>query len=173
MWLRLAAGVLAVVMGIVAFAWPSATLRVVGLLFGSQLLVMGVVRAAQLLVDPDTPVVQRVLGVIFGVLTGLVGIVCLRNVAGSLVLLLVIVAVGWLLDGLAEIFTTIGDSGVHPDGAGWRLATGLCAVLAAIAVLVWPGLGLATFLFIGATTLVFVGLCQILIGVSGLRAHPA
>jgi len=165
-WLSLVGGVFALVLGIVAFAWPSASLRVIGFLFGLNLLLMGVVRIVQFVLTPESPVAGRVLGVIFGVLVALVGIVCMRNVAGSLGLLLVIVSVGWLLDGLAEIFTTIGDRG---SGSGWRIATGLFAVLAATAVLVWPGLGLATFLLIGATTLCFVGIGGIVVGISGLR----
>ncbi|WP_436533125.1 HdeD family acid-resistance protein [Actinoplanes sp. HUAS TT8] len=167
-WISLAAGVAALILGIVAFAWPAATLQVVGVLFGLNLLILGVVRAGQFLFVPDAPVTARILGVVFGVLVGLLGILCLRNVAGSLKLLLVVVALGWLLDGLAEIFTSVGST-----GGGWRIALGLVAVLASIAVLVWPGLGLATFILFGATTLCFVGLGGIIVGIAGLRSHPA
>ncbi|BCY11350.1 HdeD family acid-resistance protein [Actinoplanes sp. L3-i22] len=169
-WVSLVAGVFALILGIVAFAWPSATLQVVGFLFGLNLLLLGVVRACQFLFVPDAPVTGRILGVIFGVLVALLGILCLRNVTGSLKLLLLIVALGWLLDGLAEIFTSVGD---REPGAGWRIALGLCVVLVSIAILVWPGLGLATFVLIGATTLCFVGIAGILIGIAGLRSRPA
>ncbi|GAA2716423.1 HdeD family acid-resistance protein [Actinoplanes palleronii] len=169
-WLSLTAGVFALVLGIVAFAWPSATLKVVGFLFGLNLLIVGVIRILQFVFTPEAPVAGRVLGVIFGVLVGLLGILCLRNLAGSVTLLLVIVALGWLLEGLAEIFTSVGDGGA---GGGARIALGLVAVLGAVAVLVWPGLGLATFVFIGATTLCFVGIAGIFAGVAGLRARPA
>ncbi|AEV84909.1 hypothetical protein ACWT_3885 [Actinoplanes sp. SE50] len=167
-WLSLLAGVFALVLGIVAFAWPSATLHVVGFLFGLNLLILGVVRVVQFVLIPDAPVAGRVLGVIFGVLVGLLGILCLRDLAGSLKLLLVIVALGWMLDGLAEIFTSVGSG-----GGGARIAVGLCVVLAAVALLVWPGLGLATFVFFGATTLCFVGIAGILIGIAGLRSRSA
>ncbi|GAA4600601.1 uncharacterized membrane protein HdeD (DUF308 family) [Actinoplanes octamycinicus] len=167
-WLALVAGVLALVLGIVAFAWPSATLKVVGFLFGLNLLIVGVIRVLQFVFTPDSPVAGRVLGVIFGVLVGLLGILCMRNLAGSVTLLLVIVALGWLLEGLAEIFTSIGHRG---EGVGWRIGLGVFAVLAAIAVLVWPGLGLATFVFIGATTLCFVGIGGIITGIAGLRSR--
>ncbi len=169
-WVSLVAGVFALILGIMAFAWPSATLKVVGLLFGINLLIFGVVRIIQFVVTPDAPVAGRILGVVFGVLVGLLGILCLRNLAGSITLLVVFVALGWLLDGLAEIFIAIGDRG---QGSGWRIALGLCVALAAVAVLVWPGLGLATFLLFGATTLCFIGICGIVLGIAGLRARPA
>ncbi|GLW34912.1 HdeD family acid-resistance protein [Actinoplanes regularis] len=169
-WVSLVAGVFALILGIIAFAWPSASLKVVGLLFGINLLILGVVRIIQFIFSPDAPVAGRILGVVFGVLVGLLGILCLRDLAGSIKLLVVFVALGWLLDGLAEIFIAIGD---RRAGSGWRIALGLCVTLAAVAVLVWPGLGMATFLLFGATTLCFVGICGIVLGIAGLRARPA
>ena len=168
-WVQLVAGLLTLVLGVVAFAWPEATLRVVGFLFGLNLLVTGLARTAVLLFSTGYPMLNRILGIIFGVFVAIVGILCLRNVAGSVALLLVIVAIGWLLDGLAEIVLAFGadDSG----GKGWRIAFGVVAMVAAIALLIWPGIGLTAFLFIGATTLCFLGICLIFVAVAGLRAR--
>jgi uncharacterized membrane protein HdeD (DUF308 family) len=168
-WARLILGVVAICLGILALAWPSATLRVVGFLFGLNLLLMGVTRTVLLLFyAPDHPVLYRVLGIIFSVLVAVVGILCLRNITASLALLLVIVALGWMLDGLAEIFIAIGSG-----RSGWRIALGIVALLAGVAILVWPGLGLTAFLFIGATTVTFIGLLLVIAAVTGLRSpHP-
>ena len=155
-WLRLIVGILALAVGVAAFAWPSATLHVIGFLFGLNLVVTGLLRAGMLLFLPDYPVVFRVLGITFGVLTAVVGILCVRNIVASLALLLVIVAIGWLLDGLVQIFLAIGGPG--EAGGGWRIASGLLMVIGAIVVLVWPKISLAAFIFIGATIFVFVGI---------------
>jgi len=167
-WLRLIVGVLAIGVGAIAFVWPSATVQVIGVLFGLNLLVTGTIRAGFLLFVPGFPVLYRILGIIFGVLTAIVGILCLRNVTASVVLLVVVVAIGWLLDGLVEIFLAAGN----PEEAGntWHFATGLALVLGAIAVLVWPELGLATFVAIGATVLLFAGVGQVIGAVAGIRA---
>ncbi|MEU8816608.1 DUF308 domain-containing protein [Actinoplanes sp. NPDC048796] len=168
-WLRLAGGVLAIVVGVVAYAWPEATLRVVAVLFGLNLLIAGVVRTVTLLMSPGYPVLNRVLGIILGVLTALLGILCMRNVVASLGILLLIVALGWMLDGLAEIFSTVGNG---ESGGSWRIGLGLVAVLAGVALLVWPGIGLKAFLFFGATVLVFVGICLVFVSIARLRARP-
>ncbi|MEV6300582.1 DUF308 domain-containing protein [Actinoplanes sp. NPDC051861] len=170
LWLQLVAGLVTLVIGILAFAWPEATLKVVGFLFGLNLLIAGVARLLLLLFSSGYPVFNRTLGILFSALVAIVGILCLRNIAGSLKLLLVIVAVGWLLDGLAEIFVGFNSGG---SGGGWRIAFGVVAMVAAVAILVWPSIGLATFLFIGATTLCFLGILLLLIAVVGLRARPA
>ncbi|MBO3739245.1 HdeD family acid-resistance protein [Actinoplanes flavus] len=169
-WLRLIAGIAVAVIGVVAFAWPEATLRVVAFLFGLNLLVMGVSRTVLAIVARETPALQRVLAGAFGVLVTLVGVLCVQNPTDSLSLLLLIVAIGWILDGLGEIVVAFGR---HEPGVGWRIALGVFVLLAAIAILVWPGLGLATFLLIGATTLVFAGICLIIGAIAGLRSRAA
>ena len=169
--LRLIVGVVTVAVGIAAFVWPSATVHVIALLFGLNLVVTGFIRAGLLLFAPGYQMLYRVLGITFGILTGLIGILCLRNVTASLALLLVVVALGWLLDGLVQIFLAIG--GTTGARGGWRIASGLLLVLGAITVLVWPKIGLATFVFVGATVLVFVGIGQVITAVAGMRAAPA
>jgi uncharacterized membrane protein HdeD (DUF308 family) len=168
-WLRLIVGVLAFAIGVAAFAWPHATIKVIAVLFGINLVVTGFFRAGLLLFLPGYPVLHRVLGITFGVLTGFIGILCLRNLAASVALLLVIVALGWMLDGLVQIFLGVG--GGTDRGRGWSIASGLLLVLGGIALLVWPKIGLDAFIFVGATILVFVGLAQVIGAVAGMRAH--
>jgi len=170
-WLKLVLGLLAIVVGIAAFAWPSATVQVAGFLFGVNLLVTGMTRAALLLFVPGYPLLYRVLGIVFGVLTALVGLLCLRNIAGSVALLVVVVAVGWLLDGLVQVFLGVGNPA--DAGGGWHIASGLLLVLGAIAILVWPKLGLGAFVFVGATVLVFVGAGQVISAIAGMRSARA
>jgi uncharacterized membrane protein HdeD (DUF308 family) len=93
---------------------------------------------------------------------------CLRNLTGSV---LVVVAIGWLLDGLVQIFLNIG--GPADAGEGWHIASGLLLIRSAIAVLVWPKIGLGTFVFVGATVLVFVGAREVSSAIAGMPAAGA
>jgi uncharacterized membrane protein HdeD (DUF308 family) len=170
-WLRLAAGVLAIALAAAAFAWPEATVQVLAVLFGLHLAVSGFVRAGLSLFPSGSSLFGRLLGVVFGVLTALLGILCLRNLTGSLTLLVVVVAVGWLLDGLAQLMLAIG--GPAEDRGGARFATGLFTVLGAIVLLVWPKVGLGAFIFIGATVLAFAGIGAVFSAIAGLRARRA
>ena len=170
-WLRLFVGVVAIALGGAAFAWPEATLQVVAVLFGLHLVVTGFVRAGLSLFLATYPVFYRVLSVVFGVLTGLIGILCLRNLTGSLALLLVIVALGWLLDGLTQIALAVG--GPQEERGGVRIATGLITVLGALAILVWPKASFGVFIFIGATVLVFAGIGAVISAIAGMRTHHA
>ncbi|MGA5299994.1 HdeD family acid-resistance protein [Nucisporomicrobium flavum] len=167
-WLRLVAGLLAIAVGVAAFAWPEATLRVVAVLFGLNLVLTGFLRAGLLLFAPGHPMLNRVLGIVFGVLTGLIGLLCLRNLTASLAVLIAVVAVGWLLDGLVQLVTAIGARG--EKGSRWQLATAALMMAGAVVVLIWPKLGLGAFIFIGATVLVFCGIGMTISGIAGMRA---
>jgi uncharacterized membrane protein HdeD (DUF308 family) len=167
-WLQLLVGVLAIAVGIAAFVWPSATIQVVGVLFGLNLLVTGLIRAGLLLFVPGYPALYRVVGIVAGVLIALVGVFCLANITTSLVLLLIVVALGWLLDGIVQIFLAVGRSG--EAGGGWQIVTGLALLLGGVAVLVWPKFGLATFIAIGGTVLLLVGTGHVITAVAGLRS---
>jgi uncharacterized membrane protein HdeD (DUF308 family) len=169
--LRLVVGVVEIALGAAAFAWPEATVQVIAVLFGLHLTMSGFVRAGLALFPGPYPLLGRVLSVVFGVLTGLLGILCLRNLTGALTLLLVVVAIGWLLDGLAQIMTAVGGRSGEPGGA--RIAGGLIRVLGAITVLVWPTIGFGVFVFLGATVLAFAGIGTVISAIAGLRAHRA
>lgn len=169
LWLpSVLAGFATVVIGIAALSWPDATVRVVGALFGLNLLITGLVRAGLCLVLTSYPGLYRVLGVVFGVLTAIIGIVCLRNVAVSAVLLVLIVAIGWLLEGIVEI--AAGVLGANDPIRKWRIADGVLSAGAAIIILVWPALSLRTFLALGAVLLIVVGLAQIALSIGTARA---
>jgi uncharacterized membrane protein HdeD (DUF308 family) len=167
-WPQLLLGVLAIGVGIAAFTWPSATVRVVSVLFGLNLIVVGTVRAVLLLFVPGYPVLYRVLGIVFGVFTAIVGLLCLRNITASLVVLLTVVAIGWLFGGLVELSQALSKP--KEPGTNARIATGVALLLGAIACLVWPKLGLGTFITLGATLLVFVGIGHVISAVATLRA---
>jgi uncharacterized membrane protein HdeD (DUF308 family) len=164
----LLAGFATVVIGIAVLSWPDATVRVVGALFGLNLLITGLVRAGLCLVLTSYPSLYRVLGVVFGVFTAIIGIVCLRNVTASAVLLILIVAIGWLLEGVVEI--AAGVLGADDRTRKWRIADGVLSAGAAIVILIWPALSLRTFLAVGAVLLIVVGLAQIVLSIGTARA---
>lgn len=162
------AGSLTAGVGAAALAWPATTVRAIGFLFGLNLIVTGFLRAGLLPFVPGYPPLYRVLGVTLGVLTGIIGVLCLLSIAASVVLLLVVVAVGCLLDGLIEVYLAAGNPQKAAAG-GWRIGGGLLMIIGVGALLVWPEIGPSTFIFITATVLVFVGIGTVLSAIAGPR----
>jgi uncharacterized membrane protein HdeD (DUF308 family) len=167
-WLQVVLGLAAIALGIAVFVWPGKTLQVVGFLFGINLIVYGVLRAVQSFVVEGYAVLHRVLMIVFGVLVAIIGIICVRNVFASAVLLVVFVGIGWLLEGLTEIM--LGVAGKEDPWRAWRIAAGVAYVVAAIVVLVWPAPTLNAFVWVGGIVLLVFGIAHVLEGIGDVRA---
>src|SRR5215213_929831 len=116
--LTMVSGVCALIIGILILVWPETTLLVVAILFGIQLLVSGVMRIIGGAVDSSAEGWKRGLLITLGVLIVLAGIFCLRNPALSLLTIILVVAVGWLVDGILTL--VLGFQ--NPPGNGWDLS---------------------------------------------------
>jgi uncharacterized membrane protein HdeD (DUF308 family) len=167
-WLQVLLGVSAFALGIAVFVWPEKTIHVVGFLFGINLIVYGVLRAVLIFAVEGYSVLHRVVAIVFGVLVAIVGIICVRNVFASAVLLIVSVGIGWLIGGLTEII--VGVAGTEDPLRGWRIAGGIAYVLAALVVLVWPAPTLNTLVWVGGVVLIVFGIAHIVEGIGDVRA---
>jgi uncharacterized membrane protein HdeD (DUF308 family) len=135
-WL-LAFGVLTLVAGLVAVAWPGRTVVVLALVFGAQLLVGGIFWFGAALSSRGGTAGQIVLAV----LAVISGIVCLRSPVQVALLLPLVLGLYWIINGLIELFHAL-SRGEEVSARGWAIAAGVLGVLTGIAVLVYPGVGL-------------------------------
>ncbi|MFC5931005.1 HdeD family acid-resistance protein [Cryobacterium melibiosiphilum] len=149
-------GVLAVVMGVLVLAWPEATLAVAALLFGLYFLVSGALRIVRG-VAMSGSLGGRVLGILFGVLLVIAGIVTIRNPLNSLVVLGLVIGISWIVEGVAALVETA------PDSSRW-FGTLLAAVsvVAGIVVLVAPLESLGVLVILGGVFLIVSGAVQLL-----------
>ncbi|HUZ56082.1 MAG TPA: DUF308 domain-containing protein [Streptosporangiaceae bacterium] len=76
----LAFGIITALIGIVALAWPGRTLLVVAVLFGIQLIAMGIFRFAAAFASDDASGGTRVLLALLGVLSLIIGLYAVRHV---------------------------------------------------------------------------------------------
>ncbi|MFD5734891.1 HdeD family acid-resistance protein [Streptomyces sioyaensis] len=149
-------GVAAIALGVLVLAWPSQTLRVVGVLFGIYLLATGVFQLAAAF-GTHVPRHLRVLHFVAGALFILLGLVCFRGTLESILLLALWIGFGWLLRGIMVTATAISAEGT--PARGWQLFLGIITTLAGIVLIVSP------FSSIAALTLV-VGIMAIVLGVA-------
>jgi uncharacterized membrane protein HdeD (DUF308 family) len=165
--LTIVSGVSALIFGILVLIWPKTTLLIVAVLFGLQLLISGIVRIVNGILDKSIEGWQRGLSITFGVLIVLAGILCLRNPALSLLTIIVIVAIGWLVDGIMNI--VLGVQNPPGDRLG-RILMGVVFLLGAIVLLVFPASALITFALLGGWILIIFGVVMLIAGILGIRA---
>lgn len=151
-WLLAIIGVLTVIVGFVALIYPGPTLLVVGLLFGIWLVIWGAFAIYRGVADTGGAG-WRVLSVIIGVLGVLAGIVLIVRPGQSVLTLVLVIGIWWIITGILELI-----QGIAVKDYRWtNIILGLIGAAAGLIILVWPGIGLVTLVFIVGFTLIFRG----------------
>lgn len=158
-WLPLLVGILSVAMGVVIWIWPGLSLITFAVLVGVWLLALGVSRViGAFMPRADRTTGQHVLSGLIGVLYIIAGVICLRHLVVSLALVAVLVAVQWLLTGVADISMGMQAQGSHRV---WMVIGGVLSLLLGIVFLVLPALTLTFFIIFTAISAIVVGVVQI------------
>src|ERR1700728_570344 len=110
-WL-LAFGIVTVVAGIVALAWPGVTLLVIAIVFGIELVVLGIFRFVAAF-GHDVGGGARILYALLGVLSLIIGLYALRHVLITLLALGLLLGIFWVANGAVELFTALSHREVH------------------------------------------------------------
>jgi uncharacterized membrane protein HdeD (DUF308 family) len=152
-------GIITVLAGVVALAWPGPTLLVVAVLFGVQLIVMGIFRFVGAFATDDVSGGSRVLLALLGVLSLIIGLYAVRHVLITLLALALLLGIFWVVSGATELFTALSHRGMR--SRGWTAFMGILSVLAGIVVLAYPGISLYTLAVVLSIWLLIFGTMQI------------
>ncbi|MEV7353461.1 HdeD family acid-resistance protein [Kitasatospora sp. NPDC091276] len=154
----LLAGIVSLALGIVVFVWPKETLLVVGVLFGLYLLVIGIVQLVAAFGTHATTAL-RVLAFISGAICVLLGLLCFRSAAQSLVLLAIWIGIGWLFRGITQLAAAVSDP--EMPARGWQAFAGAANTVAGVLLLVWPVGSIAALTVLAGCWLLILGLIEI------------
>lgn len=152
------AGVAAVVVGAIALFWPKGTLIVVGVLFGVYLLISGIAQIAAAFGE-HTPAGMRVLNIIVGIISILLGLFCFRGALESVTLLSLWIGIGFLLRGIAG--TIAAASAPAIPGRGWQIFASLLVAIAGVVMISWPIGSIATLTIVAGWWLLIIGIVEI------------
>ncbi|MGN6792114.1 MAG: HdeD family acid-resistance protein [Streptosporangiaceae bacterium] len=155
----LAFGIITVALGIAALAWPGRTIVVVAVLFGIQLIVLGIFRFVNAIAADDLTAGNRVLLALLGVLSLIIGLYALRHVLVTLVALAVLLGIFWIVSGTVELFMVLSHR--EMNNRGWNAITAGLSVIAGIIVLAYPGISLLVLAVVLSIWLVVFGVMQI------------
>jgi uncharacterized membrane protein HdeD (DUF308 family) len=155
----LAFGIITFLIGIAALVWPDRTLVVVAVLFGIQLIVMGIFRFAAAFAAEDVTGGTRVLYALLGVLSLIIGLYAVRHVLVTLLALALLLGIFWIVSGAVELFTALSQR--EMPYRGWNVVMGIISVLAGIVLLVYPGISLVVLAVLVSVWLLIFGIMQI------------
>jgi len=157
-WL-LAFGIITVGIGIAALVWPGRTLVVVAVLFGIQLIVMGIFRFAAAIASDDLTGGRRVLLALLGVLSLIIGLYAVRHIFITLLALALLLGIFWIVSGAVELFMALSHR--EMPHRGWNAVMGTISVLAGVVLLVYPGISLLVLAVLVSVWLLIFGAMEI------------
>src|SRR2546427_10755875 len=166
-WALALRGVFAILLGVAAFVLPGVTLAVFIALFGAYAIVDGVlaiiagVRAAERHERWWSPVLKGLAGIVAGVLAFVWP-------ALTALALLYLIAAWAIVTGILEIVAAIHLHRAHGE---WLLiVNGVLSVLFGLLIIVWPGAGFLTLLWMIGGYAIFFGILLLVLAFR-LRSH--
>jgi uncharacterized membrane protein HdeD (DUF308 family) len=123
-------------LGLLLFFWPYASLVVTAVLLGIALLATGVLRLVRGMPAGGQAGAHRSTHLLIGILAVLAGIYSLGDVAGTVILLSLVVGLFWVMHGLVDLVA----SGTPGPGRALTAITGGLSLLAGLTVIFWPAI---------------------------------
>ena len=168
-WSLVALGTLSMLVGVVVLAWPDATLVVLAWLAGIWVVIAGLMRIFGAFVT-GRGVGRQVLSGIVGVVLVLIGAACLGDLVRSVELLSVVVAMTWLLSGIAETVMSVDAKGRRRTALA---VVGVVSIGIGLAFLFVPKLSLFVLVLMTGLGFITTGALQIVVGFQLRRPDDA
>jgi uncharacterized membrane protein HdeD (DUF308 family) len=149
-------GILTLVLGILVVVWPTETLKVLAILFGLQLFVMGIYALVKSFSAANE---HKVWSVFLGLFSIIVGVIIIRNVTTTILVLGMIIGIYWIISGIINFVSAVGDK-TYP-ARGWSIFMAILSVIAGIIMVAWPGPTLTVMAWL-------VGIWFIVLGILGI-----
>ena len=155
--LVLALGITSIIIGIIAVAWPAATIIVIAILVAAWLIVSGVFQIVRGF-SRGLSGGMRALLFISGALSLILGLFAISGVWRSVEILAIFIGIGFLFRGFGMLF----ESAESNVGRGWSIFGGIIMLIGGFVVLVWPGISLLTLAWVTGIWLVVGGIFEII-----------
>jgi len=163
-WLFLIVGLVSIIAGILAIAYPDITLLAVGLFVGISLLFAGIMDVVEAITGPPD---ARTMHAIIGVLSVVAGLICLRRPGESLLAIVIVIGIYLVVAGglgFVRAFANIEDRAL-------RFGLAIIDIILGILVLSLPGVSLVTLAILIAISLIAHGVfyCVLAFRLRGVR----
>ncbi len=168
-WVLLVAGILTVLVGIIALLYPEPTLLIVGLLFGVYLAIWGGMTLFHAVGDESMAVVVRVLEVVIGLLGLFAGLLLIVRPGQSVLTAALVLGFWWVIVGVLQVVRGIAI----PEGRVWNILWGVIATIAGAIILAQPSIGLITLVWIVSLGLLIQGAVEIAAALGWRKLYKA
>jgi uncharacterized membrane protein HdeD (DUF308 family) len=134
--LRITGGLVSIAVGVILLVWPTATVTILAVLLGVDLIILGVLLLVASFAT-DTSVGEKVLGSLLGVLAVLAGVAVFGRPLQTVGVIVVVAGAFWVVGGVIEVVTGLFG---HATGSRWAaVLSGVVSIAFGVTMLSWPG----------------------------------
>ena len=156
----MAFGLATVVLGIILMVFTEQSVKFFAVICGIYLILSGIFMLVASFSGSMEGAGMRVISAIGGLLSLLLGIVAFRGAAEAVFILALLIGVGWVIRGVADLIEGIANPGM--PARGWVIFIGVLSLLAGIVVLAWPAITLNALVWVTGLWLVVLGVIEII-----------
>jgi uncharacterized membrane protein HdeD (DUF308 family) len=165
-WEKVVIGVVAIIFGIVAFAWPDMTLYTITILFGAFALVIGIFAILAGVAGKDLGNARTVF-IIQGILGIIIGLIVMTWPGLSLLFVAYLIGFWAIMYGVFEIVAAAAaPPNAIPSGMskGILALSGIISLIFGFIIVLFPGEGVLAILWIIAAFAIILGIVNVVIG---------
>ncbi|MFC8315620.1 HdeD family acid-resistance protein [Gordonia sp. NPDC057258] len=152
--------IVGIVIGVIAILWPGPTIVVLAILFAISLIIAGIFRIYQAFAASFLSTGVRVMLGVVGAIVLLAGVIALFSPGDAVWLLAVFIGIGWIFQGVADLYAAITKSGHAP--IWFSIVSGIIAIIAGIVMMVLPAFSLEVLAWVGGIMLVALSIATLL-----------
>lgn len=160
-------GIIALIIGGLALAFPIGTVVSIVVFFGIALIAIGIVRLATSASSDWLPPTIRKSNSIIGILAIIFGAMILFVPLFATEVLVILIGLGLLIYGIGRVF--VGGAADHLSG-GLRallIVVGLMVLVFSLAVIFFPVVGVLTYALFVSVSFILIGIESLASGISG------
>jgi uncharacterized membrane protein HdeD (DUF308 family) len=161
-------GALAIIFGLIALFSPIATALALAIVIGVYAIVNGVFDIIEAIRHRGSS--SMVLRIVLGVVSILFGLLVLVWPGISFAILVIMVGIWAIIIGILQIVSSVRHRAIPNSGWVWGIIGGALSILFGILVLIWPGTGLVTIIWIIGIWAIVWGVTLIVLGVQLRKA---
>ena len=159
-------GVMSIIIGIIAIAWPKATIVVIAILLAIWLIVSGIFQIIRGF-GSGLSGGMRALYFIGGILSLLLGLIAITGLLRAVEILAIFIGIAFLFRGFGALFL----SAEQKEGRGWNIFFGIVMLIGGFVILLWPGISLVTLAWLTGIWLIVMGIFEIIVAFRVKGAH--
>ncbi len=155
----LAFGVATIALGVILMVFTEQSVKFFAVIAGIYLIFSGIFLMVASFSSETGGTGIRVLSAIAGLFSVLLGIVAFRGISQAVAILALLIGVGWVVRGIAELIEGIANPGM--PARGWVIFIGALSLVAGLVVLAWPAITLNALVWVTGLWLVLLGIVEV------------